>query len=95
MVKAIWNGAVLAQSDETIVVEGNTYFPPGSLNTEYFRPSDHSSVCGWKGMANYYDIEVNGQVNQKAAWYYDDPKPEAQNIAGHVSFWKGVRIESG
>lgn len=93
MPRATWNGVVLAESDHTEVVEGNHYFPPDSVNREYFRESDTHTVCGWKGTASYYTIEADGQTNNDAAWYYPDPKPEAENIAGHVAFWKGVTVE--
>ncbi len=92
MTKAIWNGAVLAESDRTEVVEGNHYFPPAALQRQYFRESSTQSVCGWKGTANYYDVVVNGQENKDAAWYYSKPLPAAKNIAGYVAFWKGVQI---
>jgi uncharacterized protein (DUF427 family) len=92
MPTATWNGAVLAASDNCIVVEGNQYFPPDSLHKEYFKPSDHTSVCGWKGTAQYYDIEVNGERNPNAAWYYPETKEAANNIRGYVGFWKGVQI---
>jgi uncharacterized protein (DUF427 family) len=91
-VKAIWNGAVLAESDRTVVVEGNHYFPPDSLRMEHFRPSDTHTVCGWKGTASYYLIEVDGKRNPDAAWYYPDPKDAARQIAGYVAFWKGVTV---
>ena len=84
--RAMWHGAVLAESDETVVVENNHYFPPGSLNKEFFRDSDHHTQCPWKGTASYYDVVVEGQVNANAAWYYPQPKPEADNIRGHVAF---------
>ena len=90
--KAIWNGATLAESDDTIVVEGNHYFPPDVIDERYFRASDHTSVCGWKGTARYYDIEVAGERNANAAWYYPDAKPEAAHIEGYVAFWKGVQV---
>lgn len=90
--KAVWNGAVLAESDETVVVEGNHYFPPESINTEYFRPSDSHTVCPWKGTASYYDIVVDGQINKDSAWFYPDTKPAAENVRGYVAFWKGVRV---
>ena len=92
MPKATWNGAVLAESDATVVVEGNHYFPAESLHKEYFKESGTTSVCGWKGTASYYSLEVDGQENRDAAWYYPDPKPEAAQIAGHVAFWKGVTV---
>jgi uncharacterized protein (DUF427 family) len=92
MPKAIWNGAVLAESDETEVVEGDHYFPPESLDQQFFSPSEATSVCGWKGTANYYNIEVDGESNPDAAWYYATPKPEASKIKGYVAFWKGVEV---
>jgi len=90
--KATWNGTTLAESKNTIVVEGSHYFPPESINTEYFQPSDTKTVCSWKGTASYYDIAVNGEVNRDAAWYYPETKPDAKNIEGYVAFWKGVTI---
>jgi uncharacterized protein (DUF427 family) len=93
MARAIWNGAVVAESANTEVVEGNHYFPPAALRTEYFRPSATHTVCGWKGQASYYDLAVAGQVNKDAAWYYPEPLPAAVNIKGFVAFWKGVRVE--
>jgi uncharacterized protein (DUF427 family) len=92
--KAIWNGAVLAESDQTVVVDGNHYFPPGSLQREFFRDSTHHTTCSWKGQASYYHIEVAGQRNEDAAWYYPRPKEQAAQIAGHVAFWKGVQVVS-
>ena len=92
MPKAIWNNAVLAQSDQTEVVEGNHYFPPDSLPRQYFRDSDAHTVCGWKGTASYYDVEVDEALNEQAAWYYPDPKPEAAKIKGFVAFWKDVEV---
>ncbi|MEB3356938.1 MAG: DUF427 domain-containing protein [Synechococcales bacterium] len=94
MPKAIWSGAVLAESDQCEVVEGNQYFPPDSLNSDYFQPSDKHTTCPWKGVASYYDIVVDGQVNEGAAWYYPEPKDAAKNIKGYVAFWRGVRVES-
>ena len=94
MPKAMWNNAILAVSDKTEVVEGNHYFPPDSLNREFVQECDAQTVCGWKGTASYYDIVVNGEVNEQAAWYYPDPKPEAANIKGYVAFWKGVQVEA-
>jgi uncharacterized protein (DUF427 family) len=94
MVKAIWNGKVLAESDRTEIVEGNHYFPTEALHKEFFKPSETHSTCPWKGVASYYSIEVDGEKNPDAAWYYPDPKPAAHNIAGRVAFWKGVRIET-
>ncbi len=94
MPKAIWNGVVVAESDATKLVEGNHYFPAASLRRECFQESPHTTVCGWKGTANYYDLVVADKVNEQAAWYYADPKPEAANIKGHVAFWKGVEIQA-
>lgn len=94
MTKAIWNGVVIAESDQTEMVEGNHYFPPNSLNKECFRPNSTTTVCAWKGTANYYDVVVGGQINAGAAWYYANPKPAAKNIKDHVAFWRGVRVES-
>jgi uncharacterized protein (DUF427 family) len=93
MPKAIWNGAVLAESDRCEVVEGNQYFPPESINQEYFKPSNTHTTCGWKGVASYYTIEVDGQQNKDAAWYYPTPKEAAKNIAGYLAFWRGVKVE--
>lgn len=92
MKRATWNGAVLAESDDILTVEGNVYFPPQSLRREYFVPSDTHTVCHWKGTASYYTLRVNGQENPDAAWYYPDPKPEAEMIRGRVAFWKGVTV---
>lgn len=91
--KAIWNGAVLAESDDTVVIENNHYFPADALNREFFKPSDHTSVCGWKGTASYYSVEVAGQSNPNAAWYYPEPKERAAAIRGRVAFWKGVHVQ--
>jgi uncharacterized protein (DUF427 family) len=91
--KATWNGAVVAQSDETIVVEGNHYFPRAAINPEFFVASDLVSTCGWKGEAAYFDVVVDGEVNKDAAWHYDAPKERAQNIAGYVAFWRGVTVQ--
>jgi uncharacterized protein (DUF427 family) len=90
--KALWNGAVLADSDDTVDVEGNHYFPASSLDMSLFRPSDRHTECGWKGTASYYDICVAGQVNAGAAWYYPEPKAAAAAIRGRVAFWKGVQV---
>ncbi|MCC6803533.1 MAG: DUF427 domain-containing protein [Anaerolineae bacterium] len=94
MAKAIWNGAVLAESDQTIVVEGNHYFPPDAINRTYFRPSDMHTTCHWKGLASYYNVEVDGKINPNAAWYYPTPKDAARQITGYIAFWKGVRVEA-
>jgi uncharacterized protein (DUF427 family) len=91
--KATWNGAVLAESDKTEIVEGNHYFPAESINREYLQPSTTNTLCGWKGTASYFHLVVSGLENKDAAWYYPTPLPAAQNIAGHVAFWKGVRVE--
>lgn len=91
--KAIWNGTVLAESEDTVVVENNHYFPRESLHEEHFSESTHSSVCPWKGEAHYLDVIVGDAVNRQAAWYYPDPKPDAASIRGRVAFWKGVRVE--
>jgi uncharacterized protein (DUF427 family) len=93
MPKAIWRGKVIAESDAFETVEGNVYFPPQALVREHFRPSEHHTVCGWKGTASYYDVVVDGETNPSAAWFYPDPKPAAANIKGHVAFWKGVTVE--
>ena len=93
MVKATWNGAVLAESDQTIIVEGNHYFPPNSVHKEYFVDSDIHTVCSWKGVASYYDVQVDGKTNSNAAWYYPAPQPAAEKIAGYVAFWHGVRVQ--
>jgi uncharacterized protein (DUF427 family) len=91
--KAIWNGEVLAESDRTIVVEGNQYFPPDSINGEYFHESNLHTTCPWKGLASYYDIQVNGEVNKDAAWYYPAPKEAAKQIKDYVAFWHGVKVQ--
>ena len=92
--RATWNGAVLAESDATVIVEGNHYFPPDSLNREYFSDSDTHTVCPWKGIASYYSVTVDGQVNEDAAWVYPQPKEAASEIADHVAFWRGVMVEA-
>ena len=90
--KAIWNGVTLADSDKTVVVEENHYFPPQALDMTYFAASERRSVCPWKGLANYFDITVDGKVNRAAAWYYASPSAAAEHIRGHVAFWKGVQV---
>ncbi len=90
--KAIWNGAVLAESDDTVVVEGNHYFPPKSVNRAYFVESSTHTRCPWKGLASYYTIDVEGRRNPDAAWYYPDPSQAAAAIKDHVAFWKGVNV---
>ena len=92
--KATWNGAKIAESNDTIVVEGNHYFPADSINKEYLAPTETHTVCGWKGTASYYNITVNGETNPDAAWYYPETKPDAKNIEGHVAFWRGVEVSS-
>ena len=92
MAKATWGGVVLAESDETIVVEGNHYFPRNSIATEYFSENSRQSVCPWKGTASYYDVVVEGEVAQGAAWFYPDPKPAASDIKGYIAFRRGVRV---
>lgn len=93
MARATWNGTLLAESDETVVVEGNHYFPPSSVAEGVLQPSDLHTVCPWKGTASYYDVVAGTQVNAGAAWYYPGPKKAAEEIAGHVAFWKGVTVE--
>lgn len=92
--KAVWNGKILAESDETVVVENNHYFPPNSINKEYFQPSNTHTTCPWKGEASYYTLQVDGKENQDAAWYYPEPSAAARKIKDHIAFWKGVSIES-
>jgi uncharacterized protein (DUF427 family) len=94
MAKAIWNGAVLAESEQTIIVEGNHYFPRDSINEKYFRKSRETTICPWKGAASYYDIVVDGQTNSGGAWYYPTPRHAAREIKDHVAIWRGVRVES-
>jgi uncharacterized protein (DUF427 family) len=90
--KAVWKGVVLAESDETIVVEGNHHFPPDSVRREYLRASDKKTTCPWKGQASYYDLVVDGQVNADAAWTYSAPKPAAERIKDYIAFWRGVQV---
>jgi len=92
MAKAIWNGKVIAESDDTIVIEGNHYFPPNSIIKDAFKESDTHSVCPWKGTASYYSVEVDGELNKDAAWYYPEAKYPAKNIENYVAFWKGVEV---
>ena len=92
MVRATWNGKVLAESDRTVVVEGNHYFPPDSVQRELLEPSAHTTHCGWKGDASYCDVVVDGQRNPNAAWYYPEPLAAAAEIAGHYAFWTGVEV---
>jgi uncharacterized protein (DUF427 family) len=90
--KATWKGVVVAESDDTVLVEGNHYFPESALKREYVSFSNHRTSCPWKGQAHYYSLLVNGELNTDAAWYYPEPKPEAENIRGRVAFWKGVKV---
>lgn len=92
--KAIWNDQILAESDHTVVVEGNHYFPSDSINKEFFEASDHQSDCPWKGTAHYYDIVVNGERNKNAAWFYPETKDAANNIKGRIAFWHGVEVSN-
>ena len=91
--KATWNGALIAESDDTVLVEGNHYFPESALNRDFVTFSNHKTSCPWKGQASYYSLLVNGEMNTDAAWYYAEPKSGAESIKGHVAFWKGVKIE--
>jgi uncharacterized protein (DUF427 family) len=90
--KAIWNDTVIAESNDTIVIEGNHYFPPASIKDEFYKSSEMSSVCHWKGTAKYYTLDVNGKQNTDAAWYYPDTSEMAKAIKGYVAFWKGVQV---
>lgn len=92
IMKATWNGAVLAESDATVVVEGSHYFPAEAIKREFFQPSETHTVCGWKGTASYYDVVVGSDRNADAAWYYPETKADAKNIEGYVAFWKGVEV---
>ena len=93
--QATWHDIVVAESDETIIVEGNHYFPPGSLNTDVLEPSDTTTVCSWKGTAHYFSVVDGDERNVDAAWYYPDPLPAAQDITGYVAFWRGVVVADG
>ena len=90
--KAIWQGKVIAESNDTILVEGNHYFPPNSVKQEYLKESNTHTTCPWKGVASYYDVIIDGKANTDAAWYYPQPKEAAQNIASHVAFWRGIEV---
>lgn len=92
MVKAVWNDTIIAESDDTVVVEGNHYFPAAAVRSDLLVPSDTTTVCGWKGTANYHSLAVGGKENRDAAWYYADPKSAAANIKGRIAFWKGVQV---
>ena len=93
MPRALWKGKVIAESDTYETVEGNIYFPPGSVREEHLKPSPTHTVCGWKGTASYYNVVVDGEENRDAAWFYPEPKPAAANIKDHVAFWRGVTVE--
>jgi uncharacterized protein (DUF427 family) len=93
MARAVWKGAVIAESDRCEIVEGNVYFPPDSVNRAYLRESDHRTTCPWKGEASYYDVVVDGETARNAAWYYPEPSDAARQIASYVAFWMGVRVE--
>lgn len=90
--KATWNGKTIAESDDTVLVEGNHYFPESSLNRDFITFSNHQSTCQWKGQARYYSLLVDGELNSDAAWYYPEPKAEAEEIRGRIAFWKGVKV---
>lgn len=92
--KAIWNGKIIAESDTTINIEGNQYFPINTVNKKFLRESDTHTVCHWKGTASYYNIEVDGKTNQDAVWYYPTPSKLAEKIQNHVAFWRGVKVEN-
>ncbi len=92
--KAIWNGQVIAESDDTVIIEGNHYFPRDAVKPEFLLDSTHTTVCGWKGTANYLTLNVGGETNEDAAWYYADPKAAASEIAGRVAFWRGVEVSA-
>lgn len=92
--KAIWNNTIIAESNDTVVVEGNQYFPKDSIKPEFFKDSVTHSTCPWKGLASYYSLDVNGKSNPDAAWYYPEPKEAAQQIKEYVAFWKGVQVEA-
>ena len=94
MPRAIWKGAVIAESDRCEEVEGNLYFPPDSARREHLKASDTHTICSWKGVASYYDVVVDGEVNRDAAWYYPEPKDAAKQIRDHVAFWRGVTVEA-
>jgi uncharacterized protein (DUF427 family) len=93
MAKATWQNVVLAESSQIVEVEGNQYFPPDAIKTEFFKPSEKHTECPWKGTASYYNVEVNGKSNADAAWFYSNPKPAAKQIQNYVAFWKGIEVE--
>lgn len=90
--KAVWNNAIIAESNDTVIVEGNYYFPPDSVNTQFLRESGTHTLCSWKGKASYYDVVVNDAINRDAAWYYPEPQEKALNIKNRVAFWHGVEV---
>ncbi len=92
--KAIWNGKVIAESDKTINIEGNQYFPAESVNKEFLSNSETHTVCHWKGTASYYDVTVDGQTNKDAAWYYPTPSSKAENLKNYIAFWRGVEVKN-
>ncbi len=93
MTRAAWENAVLAEGDDVVIVEGNCYFRPEDIHWQYLKPNSDTTICPWKGTANYYDVEVDGKRNPGAAWYYANPKPEAAEIRDRVAFWKGIRVD--
>ena len=94
MAKAMWGGKTIAESNATVVVESNQYFPPEDVSAKFLKPSNHTTICPWKGTAHYHHLEVDGMRNENAAWYYPDPKPAAAEIKNRIAFWKGVRVEA-
>ena len=90
--KAIWQDTIIAESKDTVVVEGNHYFPRASINCDYFQESAHQTYCPWKGSASYYNLDVDGQVNENAAWFYAEPKPDAKMVENRIAFWRGVQV---
>lgn len=92
MAKAKWNDVTIAESDHCEIIEGNYYFPPDSIKSEFFKASDYHTTCPWKGTAHYYNLEINGEINENAAWYYPEPKSGAKHIQNYVAFWKGVKV---
>jgi len=95
MAKAVWGGKVIAESNDTVVVEGNQYFPPEAVTKDFLKSSAHTSICPWKGTAHYFHVEVDGVKNENAAWYYPEPKPAAAEIKGRIAFWKGIQVDAG
>ncbi len=91
--KVMWKNLILAESNDTVVVEGNHYFPPDSIKKQYFKKSETHTTCPWKGLASYYHIDVDGEINKDSAWYYPDPKDAAKNIKNYIAFWKGVEVK--